>query len=148
MHVVTVTAGISTVVVDMGGSSCDIALRKWCEAEFQKGPTCWICARQVHRNQTKAAGCDKGAYKAFCGPQLLQGSPAPSVLAAHRELAITHGLGLSGKGPCKSGPYTCATIEHFAAFAPAFGRRPFILQDALSLVVVAVDETVILLTPC
>jgi len=30
---------------------------------------------------------------------------------------------------------TCATIEHFAAFAPAFGRRPYILESNLSLVV-------------
>ena len=34
-----------------------------------------------------------------------------------------------------SGNYTCATIEHFAAFAPAFGRRPFIFEQNLSLVV-------------
>ena len=53
---------------------------------------------------------------------------------AHRQLA-RDGLGLAGKGPCKSGNYTCATFEHFAAFAPAFGRRPFIYEANLSLVV-------------
>ena len=35
------------------------------------------------------------------------------VLAPHRELARQRGLGLyGGGGPCMSGNYTCATIEH------------------------------------
>jgi len=128
-----ITAGISTVVVDMGGSPCDIALHRWCGSLFQKGPVCWTCARQTHGHQTKGAGCDKGAYKAYCGPQH-QSEVSAVVLDAHRELA-RKGLGLSGKGPCKSGNYTCATIEHYAAFAPAFGRRPFVRETKLSLVV-------------
>ena len=128
-----ITAGMSTVVVDMGGTPCDISLRKWCASLFQKGPSCWTCARKVHSNQTKTAGCDKGAYKAFCGPQK-QSEVSDAVLHSHREL-VREGLGLSGKGPCMSGNYTCATIEHFAAFAPAFGRRPFIREKNLTLIV-------------
>jgi hypothetical protein len=55
-------------------------------------------------------------------------------MEAHRALA-RQGLGLGHKGPCMSGNWTCATIEHFAAFAPAFARRPFISEQNLSLVV-------------
>eukprot|EP01052_Picozoa_sp_SAG31_P010987 SAG31_NODE_612_length_13548_cov_171.183285_4_plen_332_part_00 len=55
-------------------------------------------------------------------------------MEAHRALA-REGLGLGHKGPCMSGNWTCATIEHFAAFAPAFARRPFIFERNLSLVV-------------
>ena len=39
-----------------------------------------------------------------------------------------------GSWLCKSGNYTCVTIEHFAAFAPAFGRRPYIHEKNLSIV--------------
>jgi hypothetical protein len=66
-----ITAGLSTVVVDLGGSPCDIALHKFCAPLFQKGPSCWSCARQQHGNETKAAGCDKGAYKAFVSPRMM-----------------------------------------------------------------------------
>ena len=128
-----ITAGESTVVVDLGGTPCDIALHKYCPDEFQKGPACWACARAEHGNQTKGAGCDKGAFKAYCGPQH-QSEVSAVVMDAHRQLA-RQGLRLSGKGPCMSGNYTCATIEHYAAFAPAFGRRPFIRETNLSIVV-------------
>lgn len=49
-----------------------------------------------------------------------------------RLLCLAH---IHAQGVCKSGNYTCATIEHFAAFAPAFGRRPYIREQNLSLVV-------------
>ena len=90
---------------------------------------------RARRLLSQAAGCDKGAYKAYCGPQLANaksGLRAAPVLAAHRALA-RRGLGL-GK-ICKSGAYSCATIEHYAAFAPAFGRRPYISERNASLVV-------------
>lgn len=86
-----ITAGQTTVVVDMGGSPCDIALRKYCPGKFQKGPPCWTCARTVHHNQTKEAGCDKGAYKAYCGPQTAEA--VSTVLGIHSHLAQS-GLGL------------------------------------------------------
>eukprot|EP01047_Picozoa_sp_COSAG01_P067456 COSAG01_NODE_9531_length_2417_cov_7.981717_2_plen_269_part_00 len=66
-----ITAGLSTVVVDLGGTPCDIALHKFCAPLFQKGPSCWSCARQQHGNETKAAGCDKGAYKAFVSLRMM-----------------------------------------------------------------------------
>ena len=133
-----ITAGQSTVVLDAGGSPCAIALQKYCPGEFQQGPACWQCARAEHGNATKAAGCDKGAFKAYCGPQKLDpeaGTGPRPVLAAHRALLRAGSLHLGGGGVCKSGNYTCATIEHYAAFAPAFGRRPYVSEKNLSIVV-------------
>ena len=176
-----ITAGESTVVLDAGGSPCDMALKKLCPGDFQRGPACWTCARGVHAAALKAAGCDKAAYKGYCGPQNEEELSAV-LMDAHREVERR---GLQGGKICMSGNYvrlashahchcrrpstplarctpppacysrarvcvclracvclaaavvwqTCATIEHFAAFAPAFGRRPYILESNLSLVV-------------
>lgn len=125
-------AGWSTVVVDLGGSPCDMALSKYCPGEFQKGPGCWRCVQGPNSSNLKAAGCDLGSFKAFCGPRSANDDDTPTVVADAHHTLVRSGLQL-GK-ICKSGNYTCATIEHFAAFAPAFGRRPYISETNFSLV--------------
>ena len=111
-----ITAGNTTVVVDSGGSKCDVALREICSGLEGKGAQCWNCTSgstdPAGHAKLKAAGCDKGSFKSYCGPQL------------------------EGK-LCNSGPYTCAYIEHFAAFAPAFGRRPYFGEEEGAVIIVS-----------
>jgi hypothetical protein len=96
-----ITAGESTVVLDAGGSPCDMALKKLCPGDFQRGPACWTCARGVHAAALKAAGCDKAAYKGYCGPQNEEELSAV-LMDAHREVERR---GLQGGKICMSGNY-------------------------------------------
>ena len=59
-----------------------------------------------------------GDFKAYCGPQ-----SASDMMIGSQSHA------------CSSGPYACAFIEHFAAFAPAFGRRPYYAESEGAVVI-------------
>jgi hypothetical protein len=96
-----ITAGESTVVLDAGGSPCDMALKKFCPGDFQRGPACWTCAHGVHAAALKTAGCDKGAYKGYCGPQNEEDLSAV-LMDVHREVERR---GLQGGKICMSGNY-------------------------------------------
>ena len=123
-HVVDsiITAGNTTVVLDAGGTACETALGALCPAsKAARGAACWNCTHvPATKALLKAAGCAKGDFKAYCGPQSVANAAPYDVVAGELQRAET-----LGSKVCASGPYACAYIEHFAAIAPAFGRRPY-----------------------
>jgi hypothetical protein len=125
------TAGNTSIVVDSGGSLCSTTLQEVCPGLYQAGPACWNCTKggtdPAGHTKLKAAGCDKGAFKGYCGPQSDDGEDGGGAqVAASAE---------AGAKLCNSGPYTCAYFEHYAAFAPAFGRRPYFGETEGSVIV-------------
>jgi hypothetical protein len=109
-----ITAGNTSIVLNIK-SDCELALEKLCGATWKdKGAACWMNCKQKYLNQTKAAGCQKGDYTAFCGP--------------NKRPSLNFDPGHVGAPVCRYGNYSCGTIEHFALFAPAVGRRPYIRE--------------------
>jgi hypothetical protein len=125
-----ITAGNTSIVLNIK-SDCQLALDKYCGSTWAgQGAACWVNCKQKYLNQTKAAGCNKGDYTAFCGPN----TPPPT--PGSRSLSDNNiDPGRFGSPMCRFGNYSCGTVEHFALFAPAVGRRPYIRETAGRIVV-------------